>query len=456
MPHQSDTSSCSDDSEDSSTVDPTSIYTMEEFITEQSVLHNLLERITAKIQAKIEAQQVGTSCRRSGTRKFMGRNHEEGDQLLVADFFSEDPVCDEELFRTRYRMRRPLFLRIVHALGEWSPYFTRRRDGFSRQGISPLQKCTAAIRMLIHGSPADAVDKYVQIGESTAMECLERFSEGVIEKFGGEYLRSPTTADMQRILQIGKDRGFPGMLGSIGCMHWEWENCPPKWMRRLNHTNFGAVTIILEAVASQDLWIWHALFGVVGSDNEISVLNQSALFTEILKGQAPPVQFSINKKQYNMGYYLADEIYPEWAAFVKTIPIPQTEKERLFARYQEEARKDVERAFNLLQSRFPIVCGPTRFFQPATLGKIFQACVILHNMAVEDEKDMASDCFDSSEASGTSAVQASNINNGPADCFTTVLQRTASVCAQPTHSQLRKDLIEHIWQQFGPFDNKQK
>uniref|UniRef100_A0A0A9GSX1 DDE Tnp4 domain-containing protein n=1 Tax=Arundo donax TaxID=35708 RepID=A0A0A9GSX1_ARUDO len=454
MSHLSDTSSCSDDSEDSNTVDPTGIYTMDEFVAEQSILHNFLERITAKIQAKIEAQEAGTSCRRSGNRRFIGRNHEEGHQRLVADFFSEDPVCDDKIFRTNFRMRRPLFLRIVHALGEWSPYFTNRRDGFYRQGISPLQKCTAAIRMLSRGSPADAIDQYVQIGESTAMECLELFAEGLIDKFGGEYLRGPTSDDMQRLLQIGEDCGFPGMLGTIGCMHWEWENCPPKWMRRLNHKNFGEATITLEAVASHDLRIWHAFFGVVGSDDDINVLNQSPLFTEVLKGQAPQVQFSINKRQYNMGYYLADGIYPEWAVFVKTIPVPKTEKEQLFARYQEEARKDLQLAFNALQSRFPIVRGPTRFFQRSTLGKILQACVILHNMAIEDEKDMASACFDSSEASGTLAVLPSNINNGPADCFANLLQKNATLCAQPMHSQLRRDLIEHIWQQFGPFGDK--
>ena len=31
-------------------------------------------------------------------------------------------------------------------------------------------------------------------------------------------------------------------------------------------------TIILEAVASKDLWIWHAFFGMPGSHNDINVL----------------------------------------------------------------------------------------------------------------------------------------------------------------------------------------
>lgn len=58
------------------------------------------------------------------------------------------------------------------------------------------------------------------------MHCFEQFVEGVIAVFGGEYLRSPTSVDMRRLLQMGETRGFPGMLGSIGCMHWEWKKMP--------------------------------------------------------------------------------------------------------------------------------------------------------------------------------------------------------------------------------------
>ncbi len=57
------------------------------------------------------------------------------------------------------------------------------------------------------------------------------------------------------------------------------------------------------------------------------------------------MNYSINGHDYTMGYYLADDIYPSWATFVKTIPEPHGNKRKYFAIAHEAVRKDVERAF---------------------------------------------------------------------------------------------------------------
>jgi hypothetical protein len=117
-------------------------------------------------------------------------------------------------------------------------------------------------------------------------------------------------------------------------------------------------TVILEAVATHDLWIWHSFFGMPGSNNDINVLQCSPIFSKLVEGHAPPVDFVINDRHYNKGCYLADGIYQKWITFVKTISSPILLKEVEFVKAQEGYRKDVERAFGVLQQRFIVVRFP--------------------------------------------------------------------------------------------------
>ncbi|XP_058783356.1 uncharacterized protein LOC131658036 [Vicia villosa] len=281
-------------------------------VIEEELIDNTDEEL---LLSMLEKERQSRSSSRRKRRSVIDRNHEEWHIRLFNDYFSENPVYTDAQFRRRFRMHRHLFLRIVEALGNHDEYFQMRVDATGKMGLSPLQMCTSAIRMLAYGSSADIVDEYVRIGESTAIECLERFVRDVNEVFGAEYLRRPNNNDVEHLLQMGESRGFPGMLGSIDCMHWEWKNCPVAWKGQFCR----------------------------GSNNDINVLNQSNVFNDILEGRAATVQYTINGTPYNMGYYLADGIYLEWTIFVKTISMSQGEKRKLFAQHQESARKDVER-----------------------------------------------------------------------------------------------------------------
>ena len=184
---------------------------------------------------------------------------------------------------------------------------------------------------------------------------MRNFVEGVILCFGEEYLRRPRPADLQHLLQVGENRGFPGMLGSIDCMHWRWKNCPNAWKGQYSRGDHGGPTIVLEAVASYDLLIWHVFFETPGTSNDINVLYRYPIFDDIFQGGAPPVHFVVNEHEYNMGYYLTDGTYPPWATFVQSISLPQNPKDSLFAQCQEACRKDLEREFWVLQARFNII-----------------------------------------------------------------------------------------------------
>jgi hypothetical protein len=69
-----------------------------------------------------------------------------------------------------------------------------------------------------------------------------------------------------------------------------------------------------------------------GSNNDINVLHTSDVFSDYVRGRATPVSFEVNGRTYDMGYYLADGIYPKWVAFVKTISHPMDQKTKVNVR----------------------------------------------------------------------------------------------------------------------------
>uniref|UniRef100_A0A0D3E4Q5 DDE Tnp4 domain-containing protein n=1 Tax=Brassica oleracea var. oleracea TaxID=109376 RepID=A0A0D3E4Q5_BRAOL len=300
-------------------------------------------------------------------------------------------------------------MKIVHRLSTEVEFFRQNQDALGRSSLSPLQKCTSAIRVLAYGSAADAVDEYLRLGETTARSCVEHFVEGIIYLFGDEYLRRPTLADLQRLLYIGEYRGFPGMIGGIDC-----------------------------------------------TLNDINVLDRSPVFDDIINRQAPQVTYSVNGREYRMAYYLTDGIYPKWVTFIQSISLPQDPKAVLFAQRLEAVRKDVERAFGVLQARFAIVKSPALFRDKAKIGKIMRACIILHNMIVEDERDGYNlynvSEFQQGEDSGSSHVNLTYSTDTPSNIQNMMSVRT-TIRDRQKHERLKADLVEHLWQKFGGDEN---
>ena len=73
--------------------------------------------------------------------------------------------------------------------------------------------------MLAYGLLVYTTDEYVKIGELIAIESVKCFCRAIVEIFVERYLRSPTASDIAKLLHIGEEHSFLGMLGSLGCMH---------------------------------------------------------------------------------------------------------------------------------------------------------------------------------------------------------------------------------------------
>jgi hypothetical protein len=75
-----------------------------------------------------------------GHRKSKPRQRLEGSCILYADYFADDPLHGEVVFRHRFRMSRKLFLDIfVYAVWRFDNYFICKKDCTGMVGFSFLR-----------------------------------------------------------------------------------------------------------------------------------------------------------------------------------------------------------------------------------------------------------------------------------------------------------------------------
>nr|GEU73442.1 hypothetical protein [Tanacetum cinerariifolium] len=297
-------------------------------------------------------------------------------------------------------MARPLFNSIFTAVTNYDPFFHNNNDCTGREGISPLIKCTSAIRQLAYGVTGNFLDEYMQISERSSRMALDHFCEAVMEIYGPGFLRKPTVTDIEKLYRRYEEKhGFPWMLGSLDCTDWEWFGCPYAFKRQYVRRDHGSNPFIfLEAVADS-----FCGYGV----------------------------------SYPSGYYLVDGIYPELAPLVKTIPEPVDDdhKRILYKQKQESARKDVKRAFGILKKKLAVLANPTRAQKKERIVNMMYTCIILHNMIRKYKKVTISPKWFLEEV------------HQPEDLLRKEEQKERVmrwIGSSQAHQNLRHDLIEHL------------
>jgi hypothetical protein len=262
-------------------------------------------------------------------------------------------------------MPRAVFNRIKEAI-IGKGLFCKKVANFSgKKGIHPLVRLTACIRRLAYGDSADLDDENLYMAESTINMSLKQFNKLMIEEFGAQYLNCcPSAAEIERVMTINAGRGFPGMFASDK-------------------------TLVLEAIANADLYIWYYFFGESGSLNDINILNKSTIVGSILNGtlDLKITPYTINNTHRDWLYFLVDGIYPKYSIFINSFQHPHDEKETYFAKCQEACRKDIERAFGVLVQQFQILQRPIKNWYWVDIVEIMDVCIILHNMIVESRRE---------------------------------------------------------------------
>jgi hypothetical protein len=159
----------------------------------------------------------------NSSRRYVRRDHNDTLERLMADYFDEDSVYDDDDFRGTFHLPKRLFLEIVQRIEATVVRFFKRAmmDGV-KKSFTALQKCLSALQQLADGNPTVQIDKYFKMACRTLRECPQHFCDAICHLYQREYLRRPTAHDVA-ILQVAHEElhHIPGMLGSIDCTHFE-------------------------------------------------------------------------------------------------------------------------------------------------------------------------------------------------------------------------------------------
>ncbi|KAK1686479.1 hypothetical protein QYE76_047327 [Lolium multiflorum] len=185
-----------------------------------------------------------------------------------------------------------------------------------------------------------------------------------------------------------------------------------------------------------------------GSNNDINVLQCSPVFAKLVEGHVPPVNYEVSGLHYNKGYYLADGIYPTWSIFAKTISSPKLPKEVWFAKKQEAARKDVERAFGILQQRFAVVRFPAITWSQDQMWEVMNCCVILHNMIIENERKYLVPEVELLQPYHRLGPLA-QLDDQVTASWASFLAMRQEIRDSRVHQELQDDLVDHLWARKG-------
>ena len=441
-------------------------------------------RSLVKERDRLVALQISIAERqRSGGRAPRQENeHKRKHAAIRDDYFGIPAVYDgagillepkvkrkvtKVAFFRRYRMSPHCFNNIHDDIQDpevGCSAFMGRTDACGREGPSSLQKMTSVMRQLGYGMCCDIETDYTGVRQGTGRTALYDFCQFMIRKYGPEYLGKWDTDEMVAEEEANAARGFPGMIGSIDCCHWEWKNCPIRHQGMFQDRNRKR-SIVVEAIAGHDMYIFQAFVGLPGSLNDINIHARTDATRKYSHSTAIDMKFKLANQDFKGAYLLADGIYPRNPYLMKTIPEPATQEDKLFAKVQEALRKDVERAFGRLHAKWHILKIAGRSHSLRHLKNIWLTCIILHNITLRDQQTVALEKkegrrADRAAARGGPPIEAQSEDVGVcgpvkdaeffyAHSYEGILGKRKRMENVGVCQRMQKALVDHIWLKFG-------
>lgn len=144
-----------------------------------------------------------------------------------------------------------------------------------------------ALRQLSFGIYADGLVEYLRLSMSLLSKCRKLIVKAVLKRFQTQYQQRPTADDLRQIMDRHANMGFPGALRFLDCSGWKL-SCFSVGKKRRTVRKAKTAEFYLESECDANLWIWRMKLSFPGAMNDINIMEELPLSSEVRAEVWPP------------------------------------------------------------------------------------------------------------------------------------------------------------------------
>ena len=288
----------------------------------------------------------------------------------------------------RFRIPVELFDEMVAKLKTAGGWVNRCRRVLGGGYSAPVElQLMITLRWLGRGESYDTLAELTgDIMVSTTVQRTVKEVTALLASFQGEFIRPPTTEEeIMFTLRLYEAINLPGCIGSTDGIQIPWGNVPHA-IREMYKGKGGTYSLGYNMSVSRDLYCQSIGYIYAGSHNDIT---KAAFDPWIQRVRMDP---KFKNRKFNMvaadgstvvvtGLYLiGDRGYPRYEALQQPAATSTLDSKLMQMNvWLEASRKDVERFFGVLKSRWRILKTPLLLRDVADADNMVKSCVVLHN-----------------------------------------------------------------------------
>ncbi|KAI4463201.1 hypothetical protein MML48_4g00007074 [Holotrichia oblita] len=300
---------------------------------------------------------------------------EEEQERPVRRFYNREDAFEisDIQFIKLFRLNKPTTREVINIASEYINEPSRK------SATSVTLKVLIALHFYGHGTYQTGVGKtiFTAVSQSTVSRAITEVTNALNEVMAG-FIHFPQNFNELRELRhrFFRQHQFPGVVGCVDGTHVAIVRPAENEHIYVNRKQYHSLNVQL--VCDEKLQILHVNAKFPGSCHDSHVWRESNIST---------IMETIYRNGIEIFFLLGDSGYPlrPWLLTPLDNPLPNSPEERCNNRLMS-IRSLIERCNGLLKNRFRcLLKHRVLHYQPDIAGKIVNACVVLHNMCINND-----------------------------------------------------------------------